>query len=268
MTNRVQATKRVRLAQRRKRQRLIKLSVLMIAGVLFFTASIWGLSQEWATINKVTINGNNRVSNKQIESVVATQLAGLRAYGLYKGTILTYNEAELIEALKYQYPLLENVQIKIRGINELSLEVVEREPIALWCASVECYEIDKEGYIFNKLNGGGSAPKLVEYSGGLAGDALRQHLLPNDFTKVQAFVSSLINNGLKAVSVYILPDEGELRVKSLNYPELRVKIDDNLEKVLEYLEITLASADYKDYVSEVGTVEYIDLRFGNRVYYK
>ena len=263
----MQATKRVRLAQRRRRRRLIKLSVLLSATVLLFAALVWGLTQDWATINKVSISGNNRVSNKQIESVVATQLAGVRAYGIYKGTILTYNEAGLIETLKYQYPLLRDVQVKISGINELSLEVTERIPVALWCREVECYEVDQDGYIFNKVKEG-SILKLVEYSGGMTGDVLRQHLLPNDFTKVQAFVSALIGNGSRVVSVHILPNERELRIKSLNYPELRVKIDDDLDKVLAYLEVTLASTDYKAYVSEVSMPGYIDLRFGNRVYYK
>ncbi|MCD5384580.1 MAG: hypothetical protein LRZ97_01535, partial [Candidatus Pacebacteria bacterium] len=60
----------------------------------------------------------------------------------------------------------------------------------------------------------------------------------------------------------------ELHIMSVEHPILKVKLDDYLERTAEYVEATLNSADYKSFVNNTEVVEYIDLRFGNRIYYK
>jgi len=90
---------------------------------------------------------------------------------------------------------------------------------------------------------------------------------------VHNFIKKLKSDtGVDVTKVVLLGNEAE--VHSASHPILKIKLDEELEKTLSYVQITLDSKEYKNFMEAQNdeTIQisgkYIDLRFGNRVYYK
>jgi len=264
-------TKRTRLAQK-KRKKNILLTLAGISLLIIAYAGLgWGLSNEKVAIKNVVVNGNSEVRAEQLQETVRQGLAITRGLLLYGGTIFTYDKAAIIADVLYKYPRLEEVELNAGNIDTLELAVTERSAVAQWCEEPKtsqnfCYLLDEDGFVFESTDS--QQDGLVVYKGDLAGEILRQTFLHGDFARVQGFVGKLkAEIGMDVKTVALLEDE--LEVQSEQYPLLKVKLRDSLERVLSYVQVTLDSQEYKDFVSENdANVNYIDLRFGNRVYYK
>ncbi len=262
--------RKLRLAQKRKKNRNIKLIILLVSIILFFSLFVFLLTRDWISIKEIKINGNETVSSKSIESVAFNRMSRLRAYTLYAGTILTYDKSDIIESLKYEYPQLKYININSRDIKTLNITVKEREPIALWCINqeIECYLMDDTGYIYDEVMDLKSYSNLVIYKSETLNLTLRNTLLPSAFLQINDFLNTIKDFGIQVTQVEINEEDNEFFVYSSGHPVLRIRLNGDLTQVASYIEATLNAPDYLNYANSVEKVEYIDLRFGNRIFYK
>ena len=255
--------------QRIQRRRLVvaglcSLIIISYAG-LGFTSTHQGIE-----INTFTILGNATVSTQSLEATVQKSLRVTRGFVLYGGTLFTYDKEGIIRTILQQHPTIKTVEVKATDMHTLQLSVTERVAVAQWCdeqsETQACYVLDEDGFIFSKLKKKDDV--LVEYNGIIEGMPLRHKLFKGDFARIHAFIQN-INLDFDAVLQKVSVNEDELFIHSKNQPLLKVKIQDNFDTVLSYIKITINSQEYKDFADEEGrNPEYIDLRFGNRVYYK
>ncbi len=257
-------TKRMRLVERRRKLRATAFLVILALSVVAYAALGWGLTHKSVSITIIKVIGNSTVSAEQLQTTAWQGLAVTRGLLLYGGTIFTYDKANIVDDLLYIYPKLKSVEFSIIKLDTLELTVSEREPVAQWCTSLElgplksCYLVDSDGFVFEEVDEQQEA--LVVYTGDLAGNVLRQTLLHGDFAHVHTFVNQLRGIGIEPLTITLL--EGEASISSAEHPILKVKLDENLERTLSYVEVTLNSKEYKT------ADNYMDFRFGNRVYYK
>ncbi len=284
----------MRLAQRRRK----KYAWLGFSGFVFliiiYAGAGWVSANDKIEINTVIIQGNKVVSASKLENTVKQGLAVTRALLLYGGTIFTYNKDAIINDLLYKYPRLESVEIQANNIDTIKVSVTERETVALWCANFkddlemrECYLLDKDGFAFEKAVINVMEKyfeKFVIYTGDAYIGALRKQLLHGEFSNVHTFVKNIQKEiGLDIKTVLLT--KREMEIYSNSYPTLKVKLDDDFDRVLSYIKITLNSKEYKEYMNSQKSGKrinyeknhtynkdqesnYIDLRFGNRIYYK
>ncbi len=262
--------RRLRLAQKRKKIRNIKLVILLVSIILLFSLFVYVLTRDWINIKEIKVNGNETISSKNIESVVFDRMSRLRAYTLYAGTILSYDKSDIIESLKYQYPQLKHININSRDIKILNITVEEREPIALWCINQEseCYLVDNIGYIYRKIIDLKPYSNLVIYKSETSNLTLRNTLLPSVFSQINDFLNIIKDFGIQVTQVEINEEDNEFFVYSSSHPILRIRLDGKFAQVASYIEATLKAPDYLNYLDSVEKIEYIDLRFGNRIFYK
>ncbi len=271
-------TKRTRLAQKKRKKNILLSLAALVLLIIAYAGLGWGLSHEKVTITTVHVVDNDVVDAEALVTTVRQGFGVTRGLLLYGGTIFTYDKSAIVADLLYTYPRLKSVTLKAKKIDTLELTVVEREAVAQWCSEKEanlevelpsCYLLDEDGFVFERIDSRQNG--LIVYKGDLAGEALRQNLLHDDFARVQDFVNKLKIEVDINVNMVILLD-GEFEVQSEDHPLLKIKLDDNLKRVLSYVQVTLDSQEYKDFVNEETTEgakeHYIDLRFGNRVYYK
>ncbi len=290
MTARI--TKRTRLAQRRRKRRFIYLLLALGFLVLAYAGLGWGLTHKNVAITTIAISGNDVVKTEQLKSTVRQGLAVTRALLLYGGTVLTYDESGIKSDLLYTYPRLESVDIRIAKLDTLELVVAEREAVAQWCTGISpvnvaidndeegsiiepvitelelpsCYLVDRDGFVFEKIDGDVPQDDLVVYDGDLGGDVLRQSLLHGGFAEVHGFITGLRELSIEPLSVKLAGLEAE--IVSEGHPLLKVLLDEKLKRTHSYVEVTLTSQEYKELSESEEGAEYIDVRFGNRVYYK
>ena len=89
--------------------------------------------------------------------------------------------------------------------------------------------------------------------------------------KVIAFKNTLLDLGIKPTSLYLVGEDIEIYLssKSPYSPKIIFKKDFNLEAISENLQTALDAEPLKsNFKNKYASLEYIDLRYGNKVYYK
>lgn len=166
------------------------------------------------------------------------------------------------------------VRVKRFLPDKIILEINEREMVAEICRK-ECYQVDKTGFVFLKSSYEKEADEEVQVfraqDGGLLINLKDSRSLRLGETVVSEDVlSSIVNieGGLgerlgSAVGIEL--NEERLTVRTEAGPRLYFNLERDVKNQLANLRLLLSD---KLSETDLKTLEYVDLRFGNRVYYK
>lgn len=239
------------------------LCMSVLAGLLYGVWYVTRLPQ--LTISEVVITGGEQINPADIKAVVDESLAG-SYLGLIPKRFTWFYPAEQIGAAIRAVPNIQSASVE-RSTTKLQINFVEYLPYALWCSEAEfdCYYIDKTGYAFARapeISGG----LFVRYVNLTNSPTLTYHLVPEEkFSQLSSLKSLLEARGFFAQTIeidassdvyIILGDDSELKFSLLAVPE----------KSVEYLDTILASNEFADL--KTRPFDYIDLRFGSKVYVK
>ena len=213
----------------------------------------------------VEVSGASEYNILQIEKSVEKIMQGEILLFIPRTSVFFYPQSEIMEKIKKDFPALSNISIKTSLTGSLEIEVTERKPAALWCStSHECFFIDSSGFIFDR----GFESGFLKYSGIIKGDPINKTFGDNGFfSKLRNFVDTLRSYGFDMDSVDVLAsDDAQIILSSgssikfnpaeINKPELAENLrlfTDNLKK------------------SNNGVLpefQYIDARYGNKIFYK
>jgi hypothetical protein len=153
----------------------------------------------------------------------------------------------------------------------LVVRVSEYEPYALWCgaspSAVEpCLLIDKGGVAYTKAVTPDSV--YVRYYGVLGGEGLpRQYIEKKDFQKLTALLNEVERTLSPDTLVRVYVDEyNDARAVFKSGFVLVFTLKDESVDVLERFALGLTAEPFNEHV--VSEFEYLDLRFGDKLYYK
>ncbi len=259
---------------RRKRQSFaLKILFLVVAILLLIAGISYLLKRPEVSIQEVVLNGNETVLLEDIKSLVNKEISGDYFFIFPRSDIFIYPRNFIEKSILLKFKRVEEVKVSSVGFNSILVEIKERKPKALWCgenrledAIPECFFLDENGLLY------ASSPVFTgdiyfRFYGPLGdGSSVGQYFLPKKrFQEILFFLQSLRKSDIQAT---------ELAVGDVNSYELylgsstRVLFaqDAKLSSVLDNLKSTLLSDDLKNN-GTVG-IDYIDLRFGNKVYYK
>lgn len=264
--------KPVRLRDQRRKKRLI-LTCLYLLAACGFVGVLGAVSHvEQLAIDSVSVTGAQALS---AETLVAAASAPLESdsFELFsRENIFLYPRSAMRQALQSQFPRIKNVSVARPSLlaQAVVVTVEERAPYAKWCPShgagaETCYLLDSAGYIFAEATN--ETPELsYTFHGGLAPgfSPVGQWFLRGRIGGIVAFVDKLKQAGFETTDLSV-DSEKDFSVRLAQGPVLLIPFDLDADAALRNLQITLA-ADGLD--QRLGELEYIDLRFGNRVYYK
>lgn len=253
---------RVRLATRRKRARLIGVLFALVAAFLLTLGTSALSYHERFAINDIHVEGTHALSAAAVESTFGSSVNdGIRHF-FSRANIFLFPQSELREALLRDLPLLQTVSFSRESLlsQAVTISVTEREPKYLWCAN-ECYFMDANGFIFMKAT---NPTGFLEFRGGLIAhqDPIGQVFMRGKLDSLASLVNNLEKGGFSASSVTV-ENERDLSLRLENAPRIKVLNDANPDLLSKNLSLVLASE-----ALQARHVEYIDLRYGNRVYYK
>ena len=243
----------------------IGLALFSILG--FMVTGVWyGTRVSFLTITEVTVSGGETVPHSVVEKIVRDTLGGTYIGIIPRQFAWWYPKVEITKNIS-QIPRMKNPLVQRDGGRALSVTFDEYEPYALWCSdrsSAECVFIDSTGYAF------GTAPKL---SGGAF---LRYHALGREMkvgttlateaelVTMEQFVS-LVEEKLQFPITQIETDTaGDVFYIVAGGGEFKATLRDDASKVFDNLRTILASKEFTDV--RPGNFQYIDLRFGNKVF--
>lgn len=243
----------------------VGVAIFSLLGLI--VAGLWyGTRVSFLTITDIAVEGGETIPHEVVKNITTDTLKGTYVGIIPRQFAWWYPEAEIIKNIS-QIPRMKDPVVKRESGRELTVRFSEYEPYALWCAersSENCLFIDKTGYAF------GAAPKL---SGGAF---LRYRTLGRDMTvgtvmaqrrdidTMEQFVA-LVEDNLKFPITQIETDTaGDVFYILSGGGEFKATLRDDASKVFDNLRAILGSDEFKDV--RPGNFQYIDLRFGNKVF--
>jgi hypothetical protein len=258
---------RKRKRRQRRKYLYIALGIIALCFVLF--AVQWFIFHSpFFRVDKVVVEGNNSVSSADIISLVQASVLsnhpifpaifGFNNMLLWPDTV-SPNELNII-------PQLEDLSIsKDYFSHTVTVDVSERIPFGIWCftSTSDCYWFDNTGTIFERAVTTQGNVIFVVQDHSQAERGLNQKVLPDEFTD-------------NFISILDLLRRSDLNVKEIDLNDLSLEEVDvvTTNGPTIYFSLRFPADDYLGVIqklmtqSNFDTLQYIDCRTEDRVYYK
>jgi hypothetical protein len=238
----------------------------VFAVVALLVAAVWyGTRITALTITAVSASGGDTISHAELVALAEAELEGTYIGIVPKRFAWLYPQQRITEAVA-AVPRVSQVVVERVSGTELSIAVSEYQPDGLWCAAVAsttCVLLDPSGYPFAPAPDlrGGSFIRLIALGADPA--VAKQPWTTEDYRTIRQLTTALTDQGwpISHVEIDVMRDVflrivggGEFKMT------LTLPIEESINNVL-----TVAGAEEFDHLAP-GNFQYIDLRFGNKVF--
>jgi cell division septal protein FtsQ len=264
---------KVRRAAARKR-------TLIIAGIIFALVLGGLLYLIWQPVVRVRDVSISAFDAASLDQPIKETLYGTYWMIIPRDSIFFFSSSDIRKAVLNDFPDIGSVSISRSGFNSLHVVATERQSVFDWCGEslttatpdATCYETDAEGFIFAPseagipdIDGTQTDKTLRIYAPLVEGTAtsspLRSHVtdassIPEALTLMRALQS--LGADIRALQLH--GDEGDF------YTALGTRITYVLGE--EDSAAALAASAFPQLPLNDGSLEYVDLRFDGKVYFK
>lgn len=224
--------------------------LFLLGGAFYFS-----FFTEYLKVKSVEISGNQKISSDEIRAVVEDELSS-KLLGAVPKNIFLVNLKKINNDIVKKFPLAYEVNINRKLFNSITLNIEERIPIASLCSSNGCFNIDKQGVVFeNGENKGFVIKKDQDIKIG-------EKIIDKDYLEGIMEIFKKVE-GIKEI---IISDREKIIVKMLEgwdayFNGKENTIADQITNLKLVLEQKIPPEKRKN-------LEYIELRFGSKVYYR
>lgn len=263
-------SRRPTLRVRRRRTRAIALLVFLALVALGAYGVSYASYLPQLSIERIEVSGTSEVQPEAVTTFVESHLESHSFSFISPRNIFLYPRRTIETALREYFPHIESAKISRESLlaTAVVVSVKERKPFARWCETTDsCYAIDSGGFIFAPASttlSGFETAYLFEGALPEASSPVGQTYLPARFSGMIALLERLGQAGFSSRRIS-LDGEQDFTVGLADRFQLRVTFGSDVSAIVKNLELILDSETLR---GKEGELEYIDLRFGNRVYYK
>lgn len=291
-TNPYQSAK---LRDKKRKQKRLKNILIISAGIFIFSLVVYLLNASFLSIQQIIIDEVEYSNRNDIELAIKEKIEG-RYLGMFsRSNALIFSRTKIAREIKSKFPSIKSVDVDLKGLTTINVQLEEYVSTALWCdvpvtpastlihdeseeekvsvipqtlssvGSPNCFFVNDEGIIFAPTDFD-SNTEIIKTFGKILSDPLRQSYTDKKTFQDLIEFSKLLRR-LNIVADQIWTTNGEVyafvtkeRVKIYIDSESDVvSMFDNLDTVMKRDAINKA---------QFSNIDYIDLRFGNRVFYK
>ena len=230
-------------------------------------------------INKVEIISSEKFINEEkIKEIASSQIAGSFGFVVPKSNFFFYPKEKIKSSISSEFPEIGTIKVGASIDNTLEIEITPRKTFAIWCRAFgdsECYSMDYSGLVFSRVTvSSAEAEGTVIYSGLIEGN-------PIDKKFGEDFAGLETGELLKNLSSFVK------QAKSIGINITRINVLNKIEAIAVFdkgiLKFTPAKAsdeifieNLKLFIEEIKKknnnvlpqFEYIDARYGNKIFYK
>jgi cell division septal protein FtsQ len=247
--------------RRGRRRRFLKLYLYLFLLFLILCGLIYLVRAPYFRLNSVAVEGASEQKRSEIVAAANETFKGNKYLIVPNNQALFYSSETLKGKIEKEMIGVNDVIITVDFPRTLKIRINERAPNALFCQE-KCYFIDASGLVYSEAPSFSEGVYMVYRDNTFAASSSP---IGNRLANEEAF--DLVNNYIEK-----LPDYG-LTVTTVTFEtknEVRLDVKDNghlLISLERSYEDTLANI--KTVLDEgVTTFEYIDVRFGNKIFYK
>jgi hypothetical protein len=242
----------------------------MVAGVLCLALLILLVGLTYAPgvrITTITVLGTKTVAAQVLQAEAQKELSGSYAGVFPKNSIFFYPKRTLESNLLSLYPTLKQISIQATSFSSISLIAVDREPRAVWCPQHggQCLYLDEDGVAYAEApqDGGG----FVVYQGGVVGSLPWQFLTPDQFHALASLIDALGATQPQDPIVRVIVDQNlDVHAAFAQNFVLIFSLADQGGDTFERFKLALTAEPFRNHA--LSDFEYLDLRFGDKLYYK
>jgi hypothetical protein len=285
------------LQMKKKRRTVVKRKIIVFSAI--FVVVLVGLCFvsriEKININTVEVSGNKVIDTEFIKEIAEKKIQGTYLFVIPKTNFLLFPKNKIIKELNDQYKRLTDIEITVSDMQVLEIDVKERIGLYTWCGEslptegvgledVKCYFMDREGYIFDqapyfsgdvyfKFFGPLTLEKEKELSS-ISDSPAGHYFIPDIFARVVLLEDTFRDMGLRPSALFVSNDtEMEFYLESsgtiATAPKIIFNQNADFIKIAENLDAALSTPPFQtEFKEKYNSLSYIDLRFGNKVYYK
>lgn len=270
------------LARKKRRTEIAtKAGLYVLASLVLAGGIIYGLNRDEILISEIIVEGEEVISEETIKEFTNTELSKKYLWSIPKKNAFLYPRKKIESGLSEQFKRLDSVSVGRSSLKALTVSIEERKERYLWCgaelvktrtSATQCYLSDSGGYIFSEAPYY-SGSLFFEFYGGLSeepatGPVGGTILTEEKFSVLISFIEKLGELGLAVQKISVKAD-GDYELYLEGGGKVLINSKNDIAKGLENLSIALESDPLKKkMVEERAGLDYLDVRFGNKVFFK
>lgn len=241
--------------------------LLIIGSVVLLGGIVWlAFISPYLTISTVVITGTGDSKARELEKIVWQQTEERRWWVIPQNHLLAFDRTAAKKRVEEVY-ILADLKFKKKLLHTLHVQVTEKPPALVWFENDSYYVIDQEGWVLEQVTAPSSTVPVVYNNA--APSVIDRHL--DDQSSVLIKPAVELNNllhgqfaYLKAKQITVNQEKATLVVVLQGGQLIYVATDQSLTAQFDKLD-TLVKTQLKNHLTGV---DYIDLRFGDKIYYK
>lgn len=268
------------------KKRRVSLWVKVVVLCVLLGGFIYAMNQEYFFMKRITVSGNEVLTNKEVLAVTDDYLALKKFWIFPRKNTFFLDTGALEKYLTDNFPRIYRVQVAVveRG-DVLQIEIEERKAHSLWCNNreyekqmdQECYYADQDGYIYAESPYFSS--KVFTKVFVPPGEIIQQQQIHGgrDFELFFNFLEKMqeeydiniqrIERDMHGdVHVFIWNINGYIYKK--DFPSIVYSSDMDYERVLQNIQLTLDHQSFKSaFLEQPRYFKNIDVRFDGRIFF-
>ncbi|PIR92002.1 hypothetical protein COU01_04065 [Candidatus Falkowbacteria bacterium CG10_big_fil_rev_8_21_14_0_10_44_15] len=263
--------------RRRSRVRRLSLKIKLIilgCGCLIVAVGWALLFNRYFMVDNVIVNGSQKIAEDKIYDIIAKRLSARRLFIFSQQNIFAFSKRQAKREILNNF-FVADLTINKKLPRTITVSFNESAPVAVWAEGERYYYIDSNMIILSPVESLElSADNLIILKNALAESQIKTEDTTKKVAVGERYLNICLNLRQKLVEKQIAIDnicevnKAEVKVQikvSAGGPKIYFSADDTLDKQFAKLTVLLAGKISPDALSKL---EYIDLRFGDKVYYK
>jgi cell division septal protein FtsQ len=248
---------------------------LILIFVILFITIYFVVFYSGFFVKNIIISGNEKVFSQELENVtlkkINKNLFGFWNWDIYTKSILLVNSKNINKEILEKFPIIEKIKIDKILPNSLILSITERKPVGVYCPSADleqtnCFLIDQNGIIFE------DSPRFVSNLIMISQNMQSENILMGEEIINKNIIDAIIkieknikDNFQINLTEAFLSNPLRLDIKTSENWKIYFNLDFDINSQLTKLNLLLREQIFQE---EREKIEYIDLRFKDRAYYK
>jgi len=255
---------------RAKRRRLFFIRLLIIFFLLLiiiFSLAFYS-DHDKISIKKINILDNASVSAEEISELAKRDLTGRYWYLFSKSNYLIFPRFQIKEDILNEFKIIKDVDVSWADWQNIDIRIVERKPHSLWCGNEmmtdsSCYFVDKDGYVYIQSPVFSGSMFIKNYGNISAENPIDQYFLSTDnYKQIYNLVDILDQNSLKVKIIFY--DGQNFKFTLDSGPTIIFNSKKGFDIPFSNL-LSALNAKTLDLINEAKSINYVDLRFDNKI---
>ncbi|MEK7203153.1 MAG: FtsQ-type POTRA domain-containing protein [Patescibacteria group bacterium] len=250
---------------------------LLIVGALYFI-----FYSDFFEVKNIDVSGNKNIITEEIIEIAERQIEKRRFFIFSQRNFFMFNGTQLEDIIAERF-FLEKVKVKKILSNKIKIEIFERSTSVVWISRSRAYYIDPEGLVISMVVDKDITKETIADQVAIYRHQIIAYNLPYIYDvegrevevgkkiaspRLVSFIIDLVGKLPKALSYEISyynynAQSREIAAVTAEGWQIKFSFDSDLETQIDNLSLLL-----KEKIKNTKQLDYIDLRFGERIFYK